>query len=70
MLPHARTVAKPQPIRPRIGLPASTALPSAVLNGFQPDAQHAGSASPSTEDNDEEHRYVLLPAWQFRSLVR
>ena len=57
--PHGRSIAKPQPIRPRIGsIPASSGLSSAVLNGFQPDRQHAGSASPSTEDNDEEHRSV------------
>ena len=57
--PQPRTIAKPQPIRPRIGaLPASAALPSAALNGFQVDGHRSGSASPSTQDNEEDHRCV------------
>lgn len=55
--PQGRSIAKPQPIRPRIGaLPASAPVPSRTLNGFHADGQRAGSASPSTQDNDEEPR--------------
>lgn len=55
---QGRAIAKPLPIRPRIGaLPASAPLPSTVLNGFH-DGHRPGSATPSTEDSEEEQRYV------------
>ena len=61
--PQGRSIAKPQPIRPRIGaLSASAPVPSRTLNGFHADGQRAGSASPSTQDNDEEPRCVFKVA--------
>ncbi|KAL0054150.1 hypothetical protein WJX82_004523 [Trebouxia sp. C0006] len=54
--PQGRSIAKPQPIRPRIGaLPASAAPLASVMNGFH-DGHRPRSASPSTEDNEEEQR--------------